>query len=79
MVMIGLHKVGGWESLAAAVPTAIRIAKPFDDPNYPYLGRHCGCDIRWHFLLGHGPGERATRAGRTHLEQARWGSCSRFF
>ena len=63
MLFIGLHEVGGWQALAAKVPQAMHIAKPYDDPNYPFWGIIAGADLRRHFLLGHRPGERAARAG----------------
>jgi SSS family solute:Na+ symporter len=74
MVMIGLHKVGGWESLAAAVPTAIRIAKPFDDPNYPFWGVIAGAIYGGTFYWGMDQVNVQRVLGARNLEQARWGS-----
>jgi len=38
MTLTGLHKVGGWHALVSHVPQAAHIAKPYNDPNYPFLG-----------------------------------------
>ncbi len=38
MLFIGLHKVGGWSSLMEKAPQMMSIAKPFDDPVYPFWG-----------------------------------------
>ena len=51
-LFIGLHAVGGWSALIAKVPEAMSIARPYDDPNYPFLGCDGRSGIRWHILLG---------------------------
>ena len=39
MVTVGLDKVGGWSELVASVPEGMMsIAKPYDDPVYPFWG-----------------------------------------
>ena len=39
MVSVGLDKVGGWSELVANVPEGMMsIAKPYDDPVYPFWG-----------------------------------------
>jgi solute:Na+ symporter, SSS family len=38
MLFIGLDKVGGWDGLMAKVPDMMTIAKPYDDPVYPFWG-----------------------------------------
>jgi len=38
MVTVGLVKVGGWSALAERVPDMMSIAKPYDDPVYPFWG-----------------------------------------
>ena len=38
MLFIGLGRVGGWHGLLARVPEAMHVARPYDDPNYPFLG-----------------------------------------
>jgi len=38
MLTVGLVKVGGWSELMAAAPNMMSIAKPYDDPVYPFWG-----------------------------------------
>jgi solute:Na+ symporter, SSS family len=38
MLFIGLDKVGGWHGLMTKVPEMMSIAKPYDDPVYPFWG-----------------------------------------
>jgi len=38
MVAVGLHKVGGWNTLVEKVPDMMSIAKPYNDPVYPFWG-----------------------------------------
>jgi SSS family solute:Na+ symporter len=38
MLIIGLDKAGGWSGLMAKAPEMMSIAKPFDDPVYPFWG-----------------------------------------
>ncbi len=38
MLLIGLAKVGGWHALVARMPYAMHVARPYDDPNYPFIG-----------------------------------------
>ena len=38
MLFIGLDKVGGWHGLMTKVPDMVSIAKPYDDPVYPFWG-----------------------------------------
>ena len=38
MLLIGLDRVGGWHELVAKVPESMSMAKPYDDPNYPFWG-----------------------------------------
>jgi SSS family solute:Na+ symporter len=38
MLFIGLDKVGGWDGLMTKVPHMMSIAKPYDDPVYPFWG-----------------------------------------
>ncbi len=38
MLLIGLAKVGGWHALVAKMPLAVHVARPYDDPNYPFIG-----------------------------------------
>ena len=38
ILVIGLDKVGGWNELMAKAPDMMHIAKPYDDPVYPFWG-----------------------------------------
>ena len=38
MLLIGLGRVGGWHALVTQMPLAMHIARPYDDPNYPFIG-----------------------------------------
>ena len=38
MLFVGLARVGGWHALVAHMPLAMHVAKPYDDPNYPFIG-----------------------------------------
>jgi len=38
MLIFGLDKVGGWDSLMNKVPEMMSVAKPYDDPVYPFWG-----------------------------------------
>ena len=38
MLFIGLDKVGGWSGLMEKAPQMMSIAKPYDDPVYPFWG-----------------------------------------
>ena len=38
MLFLGLEKVGGWQALIEKVPEAMHVAKPYDDPVYPFWG-----------------------------------------
>ncbi len=38
MLFIGLNEIGGWSALIEKVPEAMHIAKPYNDPVYPFWG-----------------------------------------
>lgn len=38
MLFLGLHKAGGWSGLMEKAPQMMSIAKPYDDPVYPFWG-----------------------------------------
>jgi SSS family solute:Na+ symporter len=74
MLLIGLHRVGGWHALVAAMPTAMRIAKPYDDPNYPFWGIIAGAFYGGIFYWGMDQVNVQRVLGARDLQQARWGS-----
>ena len=38
VLFIGLHRIGGWHALVTAMPMHMHVARPYDDPNYPFIG-----------------------------------------
>ena len=38
VLFIGLARIGGWHALVAAMPMQMHVARPYDDPNYPFFG-----------------------------------------
>jgi SSS family solute:Na+ symporter len=71
MFFIGLHKVGGWHTLLATVPAAMRIAKPYDDPNYPFWGIMPGAAYGGIFYWGMDQVNVQRVLGARDLNQAR--------
>jgi SSS family solute:Na+ symporter len=74
MLLAGLHRVGGWHSLLAAAPAAMRIAKPYDDPNYPFWGVIAGAVYGGIFYWGMDQVNVQRVLGARDLDQARWGA-----
>jgi len=74
MFLIGLHKVGGWHTLLATVPAAMRIAKPYDDPDYPFWGIIAGAVYGGIFYWGWDQVNVQRVLGARDLNQARWGA-----
>jgi solute:Na+ symporter, SSS family len=74
MVLIGLHRVGGWQRLVAAAPAAVRIAMPYDDPNYPFWGVVASALVGGLFYWGMDQVNVQRVLGARDLQQARWGS-----
>jgi len=74
MLLVGLHRVGGWHWLVAAMPAAMRIAKPYDDPNYPFWGIIAGACYGGIFYWGMDQVNVQRVLGARDLQQARWGS-----
>jgi SSS family solute:Na+ symporter len=74
MLLIGLHRVGGWHSLVAAMPSAMHIAKPYDDPNYPFWGIILGAVYGGLFYWGMDQVNVQRVLGARDLDQARRGA-----
>ena len=74
MLWIGLHKVGGWNALLQAAPAAMSIAKPYDDPNYPFWGVILGAIYGGTFYWGMDQVNVQRVLGARNLDQARWGA-----
>src|ERR1700758_3317660 len=73
MALTGLHKVGGWHALVARVPQAVHIAKPYDDPNYPFLGVILSAFYGGIFYWGVDQVNVQRVLGARNIDQARWG------
>lgn len=73
MALIGLHKAGGWHELVARVPQAMHIAKPYDDPNYPFLGVILSAFYSGTFYWGVDQVNVQRVLGARDIDQARWG------
>ncbi len=74
MLLTGLRMVGGWDALVTAVPEAMRIARPYDDPNYPFWGVIAGAVYGGTFYWGIDQVNVQRVLGATSLRQARWGA-----
>ncbi|HZO99886.1 MAG TPA: sodium/solute symporter, partial [Terriglobia bacterium] len=74
MLVVGLHKVGGWHTLISTMPAAMSIAKPYDDPNYPFWGIMAGAVYGGIFYWGMDQVNVQRVLGARDLDQARWGS-----
>src|SRR5215472_1461987 len=74
MLFTGLHRVGGWQALSIRVPEAMHIARPYDDPNYPFLGVLLTAIYGGTFYWGVDQVNVQRVLGARNLEQARWGA-----
>ena len=74
MLFLGLHRVGGWHALVSAVPAAMSMAKPYDDPNYPFWGVIMGAVYGGIFYWGMDQVNVQRVLGARDLRQARWGA-----
>lgn len=74
MLFIGLDKVGGWSGLMEKVPDAMSIAKPYDDPVYPFWGILATAFYAGIFYWGIDQVNVQRVLAAPNLKQARWGS-----
>jgi SSS family solute:Na+ symporter len=74
MLFIGLDKVGGWEGLMEKVPEAMTIAKPVDDPVYPFWGILATAFYAGIFYWGIDQVNVQRVLAARDLNQARWGA-----
>lgn len=73
MALTGLHEVGGWHHLLSRVPQAMHIAKPYDDPNYPFWGVILTAFYGGIFYWGVDQVNVQRVLGARDIDQARWG------
>jgi SSS family solute:Na+ symporter len=74
MLFIGLHKVDGWHGLMAKVPKMMSIAKPFDDPVYPFWGILATAFYAGIFYWGIDQVNVQRALAAPDLKNARWGA-----
>lgn len=74
MLFIGLDKVGGWSGLMEKVPEAMTIAKPVEDPVYPFWGILATAFYAGIFYWGIDQVNVQRVLAAPNLHQARWGA-----
>jgi solute:Na+ symporter, SSS family len=74
MLFIGLDKVGGWDGLTAQVPDMMTIAKPYDDPVYPFWGILATAFYAGIFYWGIDQVNVQRVLAAQDLKHARWGA-----
>lgn len=73
MVLIGLDKVGGFSGLMDKVPQMMTIAKPYDDPVYPFWGILATAFYAGIFYWGMDQVNVQRVLAAPDLKNARWG------
>jgi len=73
MVLIGMDKVGGWSGLMEKAPEMMSIAKPFDDPVYPFWGILATAFYAGIFYWGMDQVNVQRVLAAPDLKNARWG------
>jgi SSS family solute:Na+ symporter len=74
MLFIGLDKAGGWNGLMEKAPTMMSIAKPFDDPVYPFWGILATAFYAGIFYWGMDQVNVQRVLAAPDLNNARWGA-----
>ncbi len=74
MLFIGLDRVGGWSGLMTKVPDMMSIAKPYDDPVYPFWGILATAFYAGIFYWGMDQVNVQRVLAAPNLKQARWGA-----
>ncbi len=74
MFFIGLHQVGGWSELLERVPEAMHVAKPYDDPVYPFWGILATAFYAGLFYWGIDQVNVQRVLAAPNIDQARWGA-----
>jgi SSS family solute:Na+ symporter len=74
MLFIGLDQVGGWSGLMEKVPQAMTIAKPVEDPVYPFWGIIATAFYAGIFYWGIDQVNVQRVLAAPNLKQARWGA-----
>ena len=74
MLILGLKEVGGWEGLFSKVPDAMHVAKPYDDPVYPFWGILATAFYAGIFYWGIDQVNVQRILAAPDIKQARWGA-----
>jgi SSS family solute:Na+ symporter len=74
MLFLGLEKVGGWAALMERVPEAMHVAKPYDDPVYPFWGILATAFYAGIFYWGIDQVNVQRILAAPNLNHARWGA-----
>jgi SSS family solute:Na+ symporter len=74
MLIIGLDKVGGWKGLMEKAPDMMSIAKPYDDPVYPFWGIIATAFYAGIFYWGIDQVNVQRTLAAPDLKNARWGA-----
>lgn len=74
MLLIGLDKVGGWHGLMEKAPQMMSIAKPYDDPVYPFWGILATAFYAGIFYWGMDQVNVQRVLAAPDLKNARWGA-----
>ena len=74
MLILGLARVGGWHALVAKMPVAMHVARPYDDPNYPFIGILLGALYAGVFYWGMDQVNVQRVLGARGLREARHGA-----
>ncbi len=74
MLIIGLDKVGGWSGLMEKVPESMTIAKPVNDPVYPFWGILATAFYAGIFYWGIDQVNVQRALAAPNLNHARWGA-----
>jgi SSS family solute:Na+ symporter len=74
MLFLGLHKVGGFSGLMEKAPQMMSIAKPYDDPVYPFWGIMATVFYAGIFYWGMDQVNVQRALAAPDLKNARWGA-----
>ncbi len=74
MLVFGLHKAGGWEGLTEKAAGMMSIAKPYDDPVYPFWGILATAFYAGIFYWGIDQVNVQRLLAAPDLKNARWGA-----
>jgi SSS family solute:Na+ symporter len=74
MLFIGLDRVGGWNGLMTKVPGMMSVARPYDDPAYPFWGILATAFYAGIFYWGIDQVNVQRVLAAPDLKNARWGA-----